>query len=163
MNDKTLDEIARDYNATRDEWGNWKLVDSDDAIRILNDSMRDAAQTLIFYADYAKVGSNVMHLDDSEDYTNAASDEINWLLSTLHSGDKRFILDAANWILRAHRDDLENGDKKIPMRIDDQRSTDWLVNPNANASGFMIGYADHDTPLSSLMHFNEQDECPRCN
>lgn len=159
MNEKTLDEIARDYNATRDEWGNWKLVDSDDAIRILNDSMRDAAQTLIFYADYAKVGSNVMHLDDSEDYTNAASNQIRWILETLHTAEPEFILDAVNWILRAHRDELEESTSKmLPIGIN---KSDYPVDRDGDAQSFAWGF-DHYTPISSLMHADD-DDCPRCN
>lgn len=131
--ERELHRLVGLYNLTMDG-DNYRVPSEVEAVRLLNDTMALAAAELFRYAGRR----DERHLDDAQDYTNAAADQISWVLNTLANFDEN-LADIVNRTLAAHRDSLESED------------------------AFIEGYADHFTPLGFLMHMNRVEDCTVCD
>lgn len=86
------------------------------------------------------------HLDDHQDYLNAAIDQIAWIRDCFHEDDGAQLIDRVlmliNW----------NPDQET---LDDETGPDGgYMYP---AYGFKYGYADHFSPLASLCLMNTEE------
>lgn len=109
-------------------------------IDLLNDSLYYASISLAESALRSGDGGcyRSTHLDDHEDYTNAISDQIRWILDCFqNTRDDDELLDRIFKLLNAEREDLDDCEAF-----------------GIHAHGFLYGYADHFTPLSQLMLAN---------
>lgn len=111
-------------------------------IDLLNDSLYYAGMTIaqgaLRFGEHDEFQPH--HLDDHQDYDNAAADQIAWILETFQEHyEDMMIVDRVLALLNKTRDDLESGDE-------------------LGGYAFVLGYADHFTPISHLMLGNSEED-----
>ena len=119
-----------------------KPTTDDERIDLLHRGLRCALDAIRGEADNALKAAaeypttfNGMLWGDHTDYTNAAADQISWILARLQGNEPLTDLDELFTLTRAELlDDPERG------------------------NGFIIGYADHSSPISDLMAANREED-----
>lgn len=110
-------------------------------LRLLNESLWYAADFIKAAAyNYAENAFLSQHLDDHQDYLNAAVDQITWIRDTLHDEDGANIIPLTLALINATRQELDDSNDGYPRL------------------GFLYGYADHFTPLASIALMNYEED-----
>lgn len=125
------DKLITKYNITRDDFNNLQLTNIDDALRLWTDSMAAALDAMRYYID------SPYFSDDDTDYMNAIADQIRYLTDARICDTNEETIALLNKVLNSTRDGQS-----------EQGTTEY---------GFKLGYADHDSPLSTLAEMNQED------
>lgn len=148
MIQRSGDQLLERYGLTAHDDGirpnGFELHDEEfqlNILRLLNETMLHAATAIADDAIRFDGTFSSWHLDDHQDYLNAAVDQLEWLRNTFADCDGDNIAELTLALINATEADLL-------MRRDG----------GYPALGFMHGYCDHYTPLSALCLMNlDQD------
>lgn len=110
------------------------------ALRCALDALRDISIAMIDESTRYPNTFAAMMRDDYSDYANAARDQIDFCTDMLIDDD--FDDTLFDSILTMTSNQLQNSDNALIL----------------SASGFIYGYADHQSPISDMMHANKFDD-----